>query len=265
VNSSGDRIYLFACSKSRDLLEQWISQIKEKAITSGVEFKGPYTQPKEEVGNAYYFRRSIKFPSNKRVQKVISVEHSERIFTKVLVDNSIDMYNYSVINIIPELELPPEEILNPSQDDSSDGKADTETEGTSSTQKRESEIPADKQSNRNNDYPNETPEGDANSPVADSDDSTGAPQYTGSDAVRRRVMDRAGDRCEGCGEPAPFLDKRGEPYLHAHHVYELNQGGPDTPQSVIALCPNCHYRVHQGQDGDEYNAELIEKLSNFQE
>jgi predicted HNH restriction endonuclease len=30
---------------------------------------------------------------------------------------------------------------------------------------------------------------------------------------------------------------------------------------VIALCPNCHYRVHHGEDGDAYNQELIEVLA----
>lgn len=256
---------MFACSKSRDLLDQWISQVRENAITSGVEFKGPITQPKEEVENTYYYRRCIAFPSNRRVQKVLSIDHSEHIFTKILVDGSLDVNNYSVVNVLPDSKLPSDEKLNSSQDDLSDGTADIETGDTPAAEKGGSELPADKQSNQNNDDPLEAPEGNAKSTVTDSVDSTGAPQYTGSDAVRRRVMDRAGDSCEGCGEPAPFLDKHGEPYLHAHHIYELNQGGPDTPQSVIALCPNCHYRVHHGQDGDEYNAELIEKLSNFQE
>jgi 5-methylcytosine-specific restriction protein A len=29
---------------------------------------------------------------------------------------------------------------------------------------------------------------------------------------------------------------------------------------VIALCPTCHRRVHHGEGGAEYNAELKEKL-----
>ena len=74
----------------------------------------------------------------------------------------------------------------------------------------------------------------------------------------------AGDACEGCEEQAPFLNKDGEPYFHAHHVHELSQGGSDTPETVIALCPNCHFRIHHGQDGDEYNAELIEKLQELE-
>jgi len=83
-------------------------------------------------------------------------------------------------------------------------------------------------------------------------------QYNRSRKVKEYVKARADGNCEGCGEPAPFTSTTGEPYLHAHHVHELSDGGSDTPDTVIALCPNCHYRVHHGEDGDEYNQELLE-------
>jgi 5-methylcytosine-specific restriction endonuclease McrA len=83
-------------------------------------------------------------------------------------------------------------------------------------------------------------------------------EYTRSSKIRRYVKQRANGYCEGCGDPAPFNSKTGEPYLHAHHVHELSDGGKDTPDTVIALCPNCHYRVHDRIDGDEYNQKLLE-------
>jgi len=86
-------------------------------------------------------------------------------------------------------------------------------------------------------------------------------EYDRSDDVRSYVLRRADGECEGCGEPAPFVNRDGDPYLHAHHVLELSAGGPDSPETVIALCPNCHYRVHHGQDGDAYNQELMHTLS----
>lgn len=86
------------------------------------------------------------------------------------------------------------------------------------------------------------------------------PQYNRSSEVREYVKARADGHCEGCGELAPFTSKTGEPYLHAHHIHELSDGGSDTPDTVIALCPNCHYRVHHGEDGDEYNQELLEAV-----
>lgn len=89
-------------------------------------------------------------------------------------------------------------------------------------------------------------------------------EYSRSEEVKQYVKARAGGVCEGCGEPAPFVNTRGEPYLHAHHVYELSEGGSDTPETVIALCPNCHYRVHHSKDGDEYNQALIEKLAEIE-
>lgn len=82
-------------------------------------------------------------------------------------------------------------------------------------------------------------------------------QYTRSSEVREYVLARADGVCEGCGAPAPFTSKTGEPYLHAHHIHELSDGGSDTPDTVVALCPNCHYRVHHGEDGGEYNADLL--------
>jgi len=77
-------------------------------------------------------------------------------------------------------------------------------------------------------------------------------------------MARADGVCEGCGEEAPFTSKTGDPYLHAHHIYELSDGGSDAPDTVIALCPNCHYRVHHGMNGDEYNKELRQKLDEIE-
>lgn len=34
-----------------------------------------------------------------------------------------------------------------------------------------------------------------------------------------------------------------EPDLH--HVHPLSLGGPDTPENVVAVCPNAHRLVHQ--------------------
>lgn len=86
------------------------------------------------------------------------------------------------------------------------------------------------------------------------------PQYARSQEVRDYVLARAKGICEGCGEPAPFISKTGKPYLHAHHIHELSDGGSDTPDTVIALCPNCHYHVHHGEGGDQYNQELFETV-----
>lgn len=85
-------------------------------------------------------------------------------------------------------------------------------------------------------------------------------QYSRSKAVKEYAEARADGRCEGCGSPAPFMDEAGEPYLHVHHLEELSEGGDDDLKNVACLCPNCHYRVHHGQGGEEYNERIKARL-----
>ncbi|AUX09244.1 hypothetical protein AArcSl_1615 [Halalkaliarchaeum desulfuricum] len=93
---------------------------------------------------------------------------------------------------------------------------------------------------------------------------TEKPQYDRSTEVKEYVLARADGYCEGCGDPAPFTRKNGGPYLHVHHIHELSRGGADTPNNVIALCPNCHYRVHHGENGEKYNQKLEKKLETIE-
>ena len=55
---------------------------------------------------------------------------------------------------------------------------------------------------------------------------------------------RAHGICQLCEQPAPFIDKNGEPYLEVHHIVWLSRGGSDTLDNTAALCPNCHSRMH---------------------
>lgn len=53
--------------------------------------------------------------------------------------------------------------------------------------------------------------------------------------------------CQDCNQPAPFINKStNEPYLEVHHIRSLADGGEDTIENVVALCPNCHRRRHYG-------------------
>ena len=54
--------------------------------------------------------------------------------------------------------------------------------------------------------------------------------------------------CMLCGNPAPFNDKKGDPYLESHHIKWLSKGGEDSPENAVALCPNCHKRMHVVND-----------------
>ncbi len=50
--------------------------------------------------------------------------------------------------------------------------------------------------------------------------------------------------CQLCGEEAPFENKEGEPYLEVHHIEWLSKGGKDIIENTVALCPNCHKKMH---------------------
>ena len=79
-----------------------------------------------------------------------------------------------------------------------------------------------------------------------------------SRAVRMYVLRRAAGKCEGCGLPAPFTTKEGQPYLEPHHIRRLTDGGPDDPRWVAGTCPNCHRRAHYSQDAADYNKKLAD-------
>ncbi|WP_414449152.1 HNH endonuclease [Burkholderia sp. 22PA0099] len=49
-----------------------------------------------------------------------------------------------------------------------------------------------------------------------------------------------------CERPAPFRRPNGSPYLEVHHRVRLADGGDDTVENAIALCPNCHREHHFG-------------------
>ncbi len=55
---------------------------------------------------------------------------------------------------------------------------------------------------------------------------------------------RANGICELCKSPAPFKDKDGVPYLESHHLITLADKGPDSICNTVALCPNCHRKMH---------------------
>lgn len=64
------------------------------------------------------------------------------------------------------------------------------------------------------------------------------------DVVAERLHLSLG-KCGKCKKDAPFkrlLD--GTPYLEVHHIKPLSEDGPDTVENTIALCPNCHAKVH---------------------
>jgi 5-methylcytosine-specific restriction enzyme A len=79
-----------------------------------------------------------------------------------------------------------------------------------------------------------------------------------SAAIKIYVLKRSGGKCESCGLDAPFITEAGRQYLEPHHIRRLSDGGPDHPEWVAAVCPNCHRRAHYSRDKNTFNARLID-------
>ena len=61
------------------------------------------------------------------------------------------------------------------------------------------------------------------------------------------VLLRAKGKCEVCEKKAPFIRLKDKtPYLEVHHKIRLADGGEDTVENAIAICPNCHRKEHYG-------------------
>lgn len=88
--------------------------------------------------------------------------------------------------------------------------------------------------------------------------------YLRSARLKAYVIRRANGHCEGCGYPSPFLTRKNKPYFEPHHIRRVADGGPDHPRWVVALCPNCHARVHHGIDGVQYNEQLAMRIAEIE-
>lgn len=88
----------------------------------------------------------------------------------------------------------------------------------------------------------------------------GAKRFLRDPRVMAWVKGEAAGRCELCGEPGPF-EIDGEPFLEVHHVKHLADGGSDTITNAVAICPNCHRRLHLASDSDDCREKLFRIVS----
>ncbi|MBE3587300.1 MAG: HNH endonuclease [Thermoanaerobacteraceae bacterium] len=68
--------------------------------------------------------------------------------------------------------------------------------------------------------------------------------YERNPYVAEYAKRRAKGKCQLCKQPAPFNDRDGKPFLEVHHIVWLSRGGEDTINNTVALCPNCHRKMH---------------------
>ena len=72
--------------------------------------------------------------------------------------------------------------------------------------------------------------------------------YERNPDIVAEALCRASGVCERCNNKAPFNRKTdNSPYLEIHHIQPLSEGGVDSLENVLALCPNCHRELHFGK------------------
>lgn len=84
-------------------------------------------------------------------------------------------------------------------------------------------------------------------------------QYTRNPWVAEYAKRVANGVCQLCENQAPFKNEDGEPFLETHHIVWLAQGGEDTIENTVALCPNCHRRMHILNDKTDVELLLAKK------
>ncbi len=78
--------------------------------------------------------------------------------------------------------------------------------------------------------------------------------------VKAWVLSNAVGKCEACQLPAPFHRTDGTPYLEVHHLIPLSEGGSDTISNALAVCPNCHRKLHFSLDKESLKLEIESKI-----
>ena len=82
--------------------------------------------------------------------------------------------------------------------------------------------------------------------------------------VKAWILKEAVGKCECCDSDAPFTTAEGEPFLEVHHLRRLADGGSDTVENAVALCPNCHREMHYGINKLVLIDLMYEKLSRLE-
>lgn len=86
--------------------------------------------------------------------------------------------------------------------------------------------------------------------------------------IHKEVLQRAKGFCENCQKYSPFI-------LEVHHLKPVSKGGGDTPDNMVAICPNCHSIIEKMKTKmlnnprfhdwirERYGEEIYIKLWNF--
>lgn len=94
--------------------------------------------------------------------------------------------------------------------------------------------------------------------------STSQEIYERDSKVKAWILQNAKGKCECCKSESPFITSSGIPYLEVHHLKTLANGGSDTIENTIALCPNCHREFHYGINKEKKLAEMYNQIKRLE-
>jgi 5-methylcytosine-specific restriction protein A len=77
------------------------------------------------------------------------------------------------------------------------------------------------------------------------------------------IIKNAQGKCECCGDDG-FIKNDESIFLEVHHLRLLAENGSDTTQNAIALCANCHRKLHYAKNKEEMRESLIKKIDRLQ-
>jgi 5-methylcytosine-specific restriction protein A len=83
--------------------------------------------------------------------------------------------------------------------------------------------------------------------------------FSRNPSVRQFVLIRANGKCQLCNAET-FLTDDEVVFLEVHHLVSLSNGGPDTVENAVAICPNCHRELHFGVHRTEKTENLLQKM-----
>jgi len=71
-------------------------------------------------------------------------------------------------------------------------------------------------------------------------------------SIKKEVLYKQNYKCAKCGKKLP-------PTRHFHHKKAISKGGKNTIGNIIALCPNCHAKIHHRERVRTANKKVKEK------
>jgi 5-methylcytosine-specific restriction endonuclease McrA len=88
--------------------------------------------------------------------------------------------------------------------------------------------------------------------------------YPRSNTLKNYVKRRSNCSCEmpNCNYIG-FYKNNGEAYIEVHHVIPLAEGGEDSIDNTVALCPNCHRAIHYAVNKEDMKQILLDYLRNL--